>query len=72
MHANKQRAVDDRNYLLYSNNVCVEEDARAWNTDGVRVDKDLFKAGCATPNTLCTSSFYFTSDSLKILRCVCV
>jgi len=40
---------------------------KTWNTDGVRVDKDLFKVGAILDTFLCTSSFYFIINKLKNL-----
>lgn len=43
------------------------QDQRTENTNGVRVDKDLFKAGAILDIFLCVSSFYFIINKLENL-----
>lgn len=43
----------------------LEEDARAWNTDAARVDKDLFKAGAALLDAYALLPFILRATAWK-------
>jgi len=50
-----------KNYLLYANNVSREK--RTWNTDGVRVDKDLFKVDAILDIFLCSFLLFYNQQT---------